>query len=130
MNRRGRSVSTIVGILVVAILGAVVLMKTRPRAERRPPMKAVPLVRCQALEELVHTATLEVMGTVVPAAELRLKARVSAEVMAVHANWYPGGLVAAGEELVRLDDADYVMAVAQAKADVAQVRSDLSLERT
>ena len=132
LGRAGNVFSSVLGCVALLACGvgvAVYLVKTKPKVERKKPPVVTPLVVCQSLERQTGVAEIAAMGSVLPAVTVELKARVAGVVESVHTNWYPGGAIAAGEELLRIDDADYRVALLQATSEVTQARSDLLLEQ-
>ncbi len=117
--------------LAVLALGALVaraLIRSRKPPERvkvTPPVSRVEVVEAPPSTDPV---TVVATGTVQPAHELQLAAEVSAKVTGIHANLEPGGRVAAGAVLVRLDRRDYALAVTQQQANVERARFELKLE--
>lgn len=118
--------------LIIAIIGGAVsvgLMKTKPKAKRRKRPRMTPVVQCESIAPGRQTVTLHLLGTVVPARDVTVQARVSGEIVSVHPDWIEGGRIAKGETLVQIDPADYRIALAQAEADLAQAESELALEK-
>ncbi len=126
--KKSRTLITAASIIVVGVIIGVVFVKTRPSAERRKPPRMTPVVECAALEQGTKQAVLDVMGTVMPAASIDLKAQVSGEIVATDENWIEGGLLKKGAAALTLEAADYSIAVRQAEADLAQAESELALE--
>ena len=118
--------------LAVAVVGGTVsvgLMKTKPKAKRRKRPRMTPVVQCESIAPGRQTVTLHLLGSVVPARDVTVQARVSGEIVNVHPHWIEGGRIAKGETLVRIDPSDYRIALAQAEADRAQAESELALEK-
>jgi len=68
------------------------------------------------------------MGTVEAAEDVILRPRVSGQVVEHAPTFSPGGYVAAGEMLVRIDPSDYETILQQRRADLSQAIADLELE--
>lgn len=115
-------------ILALAIGAAAVLLATRPSAGRAQPQAKAALVKEQPATRQDKAATFEVMGTVTAARETELKARVSGHVLSLGGAFAPGGLLRKGQTALRLDDADYRLAVRQAESAVVTAKADLDLE--
>jgi RND family efflux transporter MFP subunit len=109
--------------------GAAYLKKTAPKTKKRPPVKWVPLVTVQGLEAGRHQIVVNAMGTVVPARQVVLKARVSGQVVAVNPEFTVGGFIQADEEILRLEDTDYQLALVQRRSDLANSEYALALEQ-
>lgn len=117
-SRRNRFL--VVALPLGAILIAALLVWIRPEPPRSPPPDRVPTVTTAPV--MVGDGPLPVVGngTVVPRAEVDLAPQVGGRVEWVSPSLQSGGQFAAGEVLVRIEDADFVNAVEQARAQVAQ----------
>jgi len=65
----------------------------------------------------------------VPAREVVLQPQVSGEVLTISDELVPGGRFRKGEQLLRIDPADYELAVRQRESELAQARSNLKIEQ-
>jgi len=99
----------------------------RPRAAFRPPEERIREVRVCELRKGAQRATYLGYGTVRPEREVELAAEVRGRIVHLRPGLKDGVLVAAGEELLRIDPADYEAMRDQAAAEVAQITA--SLER-
>ena len=72
---------------------------------------------------------MEAAGTVMPAEEVLLRARINSEVATLHPEFIEGGIVRKDEILLTLDPQDYELALAQAKSSLEQARLALALEQ-
>lgn len=117
------------GILLLAVLAVFVIRWTEPGARKSEATR-----RSAALVEIVEATrgtyrpVLEVLGTVEPARDILLSPRVGGEVLSIAPNFLPGGFVRQGEELVRIDPADFENAVVLREADLQEARATLALE--
>ena len=116
------------GLLAFAIIGAVVFVKTAPKAERKQPPKMAPLVDTQPLERTDETVVLHLTGTVMPAEEVLLRARVGGEVVKTAPEFLEGGLFSRGTHILTLDPTDYELALAQAQSALETARFNYKLE--
>jgi RND family efflux transporter MFP subunit len=121
-------------LFVVIVIGAGVaafayFKKTAPRTQRRPRVPMAPLVETMVLTREAHAVTISAMGEVVPAEEMTLKSRVSGQVVTLQPEFTVGGLLKKGQEILRVDDSDYRLAVAQAESTVVDSKYALSLEQ-
>ena len=116
-------------MLLAGVLVAVVLMQSGPSAKREPPPRQARLVEVQSVVIGTAPTRIDAMGTVVPAESVTLQPQVDGEVVFVSDDLEPGGLLAAGDELLRIDPRDYELAVLQRKSEVAQAQSLLRLEQ-
>lgn len=120
-----------IAIVSGGVYGFRYLMKTSPKAERNQNarreqqarlVEAMPLVRGE------HQVLVEAMGKVTAARRVGLQSQVGGGIVFVHDRLVPGGQLRAGEIAVRIDPADYRLAVQQREAQVAQAQSDLRIE--
>jgi RND family efflux transporter MFP subunit len=116
-------------LLFGALWGARELLRTPPRAKRTPPPRQALPVDVVVVRPSAERVRISGFGSVVAAREIDLRVRVSGEIVEVASNLDPGGLLRAGEAVVRIDPADYETAVKEASAAVLQARSALRLER-
>jgi len=120
-------------LLVLAILAASGYASYRwlanpPVAQRRPPQKEAALAEVVPAHVQAANVIVRNMGTVVPAREVSLAARVSGQLAEIAPAFVPGGHFVQGETMVRIDSADYELAVEQQQANLVKAQSDLKLE--
>ena len=108
-----------VGILLGAVVIAVVMVQLRPEPPLREPPSRLPFVTTAPAEALQGSIPVFGAGTVRPRAEIDVSAEVSGKVAWVAPAFQSGGRVGAGDVLFRIDDADYRNRVQQARANVA-----------
>ena len=125
-----KTISAIIslGLLAIAIVGAVVFVKTAPKAEKKRPPKTAPLVETQPLERTAETVVLHLTGTVVPAEAVQLRARVGGEIVALAPGFIDGGLLDKGAEILKIDPVDYELALAAAKSKLETARFNHKME--
>lgn len=116
-------------ILAGAVLVAFWLMKTGPKAKPKPKERQATLVEVQPVHVGPQRTTIHAMGTVKPAREVTLMPQVSGEVIEIAPQFIPGGMLAAGEQLLRIDPTDYRIAVAQLESEVARVEAEIQQEQ-
>lgn len=114
-------------VIVAGIIGATYITRTAPKANRRPPAKIAPLVEVTRIQPGIHTVSVQVMGTVVPAKEIVLESRVSGEIVALHPQFTVGGYLEKGAEVLRIDPLDYELVVTLAQARVKDAESILKV---
>jgi RND family efflux transporter MFP subunit len=116
-------------VLVAAGVLATVLVTARATVETRPPEALPPLVRVLAVEPEDIQLHVDAQGSVVPRTESELVPEVSGRVLWVSPALAAGGFFEAGDPLLRLDPADYQVALARAKAAAEGARSQAQLAR-
>lgn len=119
--------------LVIVLVGAGLIwliFKTEPTATRKEAARETAmLVDVQTVNRGRFTPTVEVMGQVVPAREVTLGSRVSGEVSYQADAFIPGRRVDKGQELLRIEPADYQAILQQRRSELQQARADLELEQ-
>ncbi len=127
---------TVAALIVAAsVWGYQRLLATAPTRQMRPVKEREAIVEVVPLARTARRVTVVATGTVVPARELALNARVAGRVASVHPALEPGGRLAAGEVAVSLDRTDYELALSraetqQAKARVAVEEAEISVDQT
>jgi len=118
-------------VIILAVgLGLGAWFMTNPdeaQKGRKPEAQAL-LVETGHAEDGTFPAYIEAMGQVRPAREVTLKARVAGEIVSTAPEFIPGGHFAQGEEILKIDPADYALAVQKQKAVLAQAKADYDLE--
>jgi RND family efflux transporter MFP subunit len=120
MSFKVKRIFLIVSILVVAIGTAFFLGKTKPPPETKPIEDVNLLVEVMDLDQSTVNFTVTSQGTVRPRTETVLSAEVSGSIVSVSPNFVAGGVFARDEVLMRIDPANYEVALKQAEALVKQ----------
>ncbi len=125
-RRRNLALKIALPILVVSlgIGGAVLSIVLRPRAETSKPEVRPPLVRVETIARKPWQFIVRAHGTVVPRSESNLISQVSGEVDWMSPSLVSGGDFEEGEVLLRIDRADYEVALESARATVARGESE------
>jgi len=125
-----RATLAICAALVVAGAAALALIfNTEPEVQRESAVRETAmLVEVTAVEAGTFRPVIEAMGTVRAAREITLRPRIAGEVVGMAAEFVPGGEVAQGDVLLRLDDADYRIALEQRQSELQQAAADLEIE--
>jgi len=113
---RVKRISLIVFIVVAAMFAATSLSRFKPPPHKKPSGEVELLVEVMTLESGSYNFVIESQGTIRPLTETILSAEVSGSIVSVSPKFIAGGVFAAGEELMRIDQTNYVGAVDQAKA--------------
>ncbi|MFT6407067.1 MAG: RND family efflux transporter MFP subunit [Arenicella sp.] len=117
-----------VGIILGAILMVVALKALKPETEKEETAKLPLMVRTvDALhKEQVVFSTFQ--GEVRAKTDIQLVTQVTGKVTAVSDKFIEGGEFKAGETLLQIDDADYLVALKSAQASVASAEVDVDIE--
>lgn len=131
-ERRRRNVVTI-GIVAVLLGGAGViawlLLATAPEPQRSAPPERGALVRVVEVARKPHRLRIHAHGSVRAARTLVLRPEVSGRLIWVHPQLEPGGVIAKGDVLFRIDPRPYELAVRRIRAELARASSTLAMER-
>jgi RND family efflux transporter MFP subunit len=115
-------------VIGIGVVGYLMMLKSTPKARKRPPVKMVPLVTVQKIFPETQQVAIKAMGTVVPAKELALKSRVAGEIVRIHPQFTEGGIIRKGEQILQIDELDYKLITAQKESAVADASYALKLE--
>ncbi|NCC21898.1 MAG: efflux RND transporter periplasmic adaptor subunit [Alphaproteobacteria bacterium] len=118
-------------ILVLATgIGAGLWFFSNPEeAQKRPrPEARALLVETGRATTGAFSAKVEAMGQVIPSLSATLKPQVSGEIVEAAPEFLPGGFFQTGETILRIDPADYELAVKRQEAILRQAKADLDLE--
>ncbi|WP_447962588.1 efflux RND transporter periplasmic adaptor subunit [Nitrospira sp. Ecomares 2.1] len=117
-------------VLILVLAGGIAfsIVKSAPQPERHPKPRQPRLVETIAIDVTKQTLTIEAWGQVQPVHQITLRSQVNGKIIAVNPELVPGGRFAAQETILRLEPADYVLAVRQRQSDLAKARVALRLE--
>jgi RND family efflux transporter MFP subunit len=113
-------------ILLVGAVVAVVLVKTGQRPERQAPPQSRPVVAVHEVSPDTDPVRVTGYGSIKAKRSVDLVPQVSGRVVARSPHLEPGAYIGNGEVLMEIDDTDYVLAVQQARANVAQREYNLA----
>ena len=114
-------------VIIAGIAGAAYISKSAPKARKRPPTQMTPLVQVISVNPDNHGVIISAMGTVIPAREIILEARVAGEIVAIHPEFTVGGFLEKDSEVLRIDSQDYQLALTLTRAKVKEAESKLKL---
>ena len=120
-----RMIQTVLAVLVLGlgVLALLGLKQLQRKPEQRETIEFVPLVTVQAVSVGDVPITVEGFGTVEARVEVQLVSQVGGQVVELHPALIAGGFFEAREMLVRIDPADYELAVARVQAELAQAQA-------
>lgn len=118
-------------LLVLAAAAGIVaaLVMTKKEPERKEKREQRVLVETAQVETATHTLDVQAAGEVIAARDLIVTPQVSGRIVWVNDKLVPGGTVEAGDPLFRIEDADYRIAVQEAKTKLAQAKAQLDQEK-
>jgi RND family efflux transporter MFP subunit len=127
-----RLLRAIVPLAIVGggLAGAAALYASRPQAAPIAEPEAVTHVETIEVAVGTHTPTIAAMGIVTAEKQVAVAPEVAGRVIEQNTALVPGGRIAAGDPLVRIDARDYSLAVDSMKADLAQAQLQVREEAT
>jgi len=125
---------TIKIVLALAIIGGAIFLyryqiRTSPRAGRKKPPAQAKLVQVIPVRKDDCTTTVIADGIVMPAQQVSLRPQVTGQIVELSPDVIPGGIVKAGQNLMRIDDRDYEILAKQRQYDVARAEKDFKIEQ-
>ncbi|MBK1671272.1 hypothetical protein CKO28_25050 [Rhodovibrio sodomensis] len=118
-------------VLAAAAGGAYWLLAHQPGTERteEAPGESARLVEVTRVNRGAYDAMVEAWGEVIPADQVELAPRVGGAIVQVAETLEPGGRVAKGEVLAKIDKSDYQVALERAQTALAKAKADLRIEQ-
>ena len=105
------------------------IFRSQPKAQSESATrKSAALIETIVAERGDHHPRLEVLGVVEPAREVMLSPRVGGQIVELDPAFVPGGVVQAGQRLVRLDPEDFEQTLRMRTSERQQVEAELALE--
>lgn len=111
-------------LVALAILYFVASRQTPP--EREPAAETSRTVRVIEARPVTVVPRISGFGTVRPANVWNAVAQVSGQVTHMHPNFRRGAILDAGTEILRIDPADYELAIAEAEANIRSAEARLA----
>jgi RND family efflux transporter MFP subunit len=118
-----------VGIILGAIVVVFALKALKPHTEKEETTKPPLMVRTVIASHKEQVVFSTFQGEVRAKTDIELVAQVTGKVTSVSDKFIEGGEFKAGETLLQIDDADYLVALKSAQASVASAQVDLDIER-
>ncbi len=115
------------GILAFGVLGFKLMTSSKPAREKVKHTAPIPMARIVKVRTGNHQVILTGRGTVKPVREIKLVPQVSGKVIDVSRALVNGGTFKKGDTLLRIDPADYHIAVTLAEARVKEAESRYTL---
>jgi RND family efflux transporter MFP subunit len=118
-----------IGIIVGAVVVVFALKALKPQTEKEETTKPPLVVRTVAAVHKEQVVFSTFQGEVRAKTDIELVTQVTGKVMSVSDKFIEGGEFIAGETLLQIDDADYLVALKSAQASVASAQVDIDIER-
>lgn len=115
-------------VLIIGVLGAYALVKSRAVVQPKPTEVPPPLVRVQSVSPTDFQLIVPAQGTVAPRTQTTLVSQVAGQIIEVSPAFANGGFFEKGDVLLTIDPRDYEVVVSQAQVQVAQAKLRLARE--
>jgi len=129
-------VRVIVSICACALLigaaggASYVIFASEPTAQSEgATRRSAALVETIVADRGTYRPMLRVLGAVEPARDIILSPRVSGQIIGLEPAFVPGGIVEAGQPLLRIDPADFEREITARKGEMRQVEAELAIEQ-
>lgn len=116
-------------VLGIGALVAFWLLQTGPEAKPKPKTRNALLVEVVPVTFAPQPTMVAAMGVVKPSRMVEVKPQVGGEIVGMHPAFVPGSHFRAGEQLIKIDPADTLLAIQQLKGDVARAEAEIVLEQ-
>lgn len=124
-----RYVLTPFAIIFAAIIILMIVRALAPKPAKKPIVVKAPLVEVVELAKQNISFSIVSQGSVMPRTETSLISEVSGNVIAVSDKFKVGGFFKQGEELLRIDDITYQVAVLKAESQLDSAQAELAQEK-
>jgi RND family efflux transporter MFP subunit len=115
-------------VVIFGIVGAMIMIMSRPKIEQKEVSFLPPLVRSHTIELQSYQLRVKSQGAVSPRTESELVSQVKGEVISVSRQFAAGGFFKKGDVLLTIDPRDYEFAIALQKDKLAQASLRLTQE--
>lgn len=115
-------------ILLLFIVGAGLLMKTKETPEQKPEEMPIPVVDVTQVEQQTVSLNLPSYGVVTPKYKTQLVTEVQGRMLSISPQFVAGGIVKKGDQLAQIEPSDYEADLMQAEATLAQATAALNEE--
>ncbi len=126
MSARVKTAIISVAIVAGGVAGFLALKATKPIPPEKEATRVRPIVRVMEVKTGDFRAAIEENGTVEPKTTLEITAEVSGRIVYVSNSLRVGFFVKEGELLIEIDPREYRLSVAQAEAELAQLRAEMA----
>jgi RND family efflux transporter MFP subunit len=120
----------IVSLLIVLLAAFLCwwLMRTAPVQTTEEKPRSAKIVKTISPLVKNHPISVSAYGSVIPARSLTIRPEITGRIISQHPALVPGGRITAGETLFTIDDADYQIALREARTALEEARSEIDLE--
>ncbi|GAA6134196.1 efflux RND transporter periplasmic adaptor subunit [Oceaniserpentilla sp. 4NH20-0058] len=121
----------LIGVLIIllSVAGAMVLIETAPKPQKKPVDAFVPLVKSTELIAGEYRPSWQAGGNANAKPSVKLMAQVTGQIIQLNEQATPGAQLKKGDLLAQIDPANYELLVQQKQAALIQAQSALDVEK-
>ena len=110
-------------LLAAGAVGASYLIRTKPRVEPSPPTERVWTVDAVTVRLGDVQPEIQLFGKIFAARQIQIRALVTGQIVRIHPNLVEGGLIRRGETILAIDEFEYLSALKESEARLAEARA-------
>jgi len=115
-------------LIILAVGIAIIFVKTKPTPKQKPRKEQAVLVETTVASMTSTQLVVQTTGTVIPAQQITLQARVGGEIIGISPDFEPGGKFTAGATMLNIDPTDYEIQRTARDADLARAQLEYQNE--
>ena len=116
-------------LLVLGVGGFVTMNAMKPKAEKAEEADRGLAIFTKQVEVRDIQLTVDSQGVVTPQREIAIAAQIGGRITQVSERFIEGSFIRRGDTIIKIDDADYRLAITRAKSQVASAEQRLARER-
>lgn len=105
------------------------ILETEPVERKKPPVAPMPELSVMVATGQDHAVHISVNGTIQAADTLTIRPQVDGQLIKLHPDFEPGGIIPANQTLFEIDRYDYQLAVKAAEAALRKAQAGVMLEQ-
>ena len=110
------------------VLSSIIIKLNKKPEEKKRPFNTLAVIADYAVQDDIQL-TVTAQGEARPRTEIDLVPEVGGKIVYVSPNFIEGGIIQKGETLIRIEDADYKVALVRAQSGIAQAEQILIREQ-
>jgi len=124
------NVKMLIGISIITLvfLLSFYWLKNRPTAHKKLPQKTESVVTVKLLQQQNYQMKISSIGQVYAKKQIDIKSQLAGKVIAVHKNFFIGGIVKKEEVVVQIEKKDYEIKRIQEQAKLSKAKLDWQQE--
>ena len=128
-TKKSSKVVPVIIVLLVTIALAFVMIKMKPKEQKKENTKVIPAVEVIQVSPIDFIVPIKSDGVVVPKTKINISAETSGKITFVSGKFSNGRSFTKGDVLLKIDPIDYELAITRAQANVAAQVANLDLQQ-